>query len=113
MYKTEFLFLWTYLQCVGELGGVYGGMGFVRVLALSRVGTPGLFEHSLSECPPVLTMRLQLHQGGQSQACREAVRLCTGVTDKPERKQTHSHNKSSWHRTNGDFGNVTSLVNPS
>lgn len=101
------------MQCVVELGGVNGGVGLVRVLALARVGTPRLVKYPLGERPPDLTVCLLLHQGAEIQGCGENVRFCTGVADKPEKKQTHSHNKSSWHRTNEDFGNVTLLVNSS
>lgn len=77
------------LQIVGELGGVYGGVGLVRLLALSGVGTPRLVQHSLGKRPPDGARNLLLHQGAEGQGCGKNVCLCSRVADKPARKQAH------------------------
>lgn len=58
----------------------------IRLLALSWVWTPRLFEHPLSEGPPDWTLCLLLHQGAQGQVLGEDVGLCAGVADVPEEK---------------------------
>lgn len=77
----------SYLQCVSELGGMYGRVGLVRVLALSWVGSPRLVKHSLGECPPHRAVSLLLHQWGKSQVCWKNVGLCAGIADEPEQKK--------------------------
>lgn len=74
----------THLQCSRVLGGVNGGVGLVRLLALPWVGTPGLVQDPLGECAPGWTLCLLLHQGAEGQVLREDVCLRSGVTDVPE-----------------------------
>lgn len=92
---------------------MYGGMGLIRFLALSRVGTPGLVHHPLGERPPDWALCLLLHQGAQSQVCWENVRLCTGVTDIPEQEK-HTVTQVNFTETDKEgTGNVTLPVNSS
>lgn len=84
---TKLQFVQTYLQCTAVLGGVYGGVGLVRFLALPWVGTSRLLEHPLGKCPPDRAWCLLLHQGAESQVLGENVCLCTGVADIPEQKK--------------------------
>lgn len=90
--QIELWFLQTYLQCIAVLGGVYGGVGLVRFLALPWVGTPGLVEHTLGECPPGRALCLLLHQGAERQVWGKNVCLCTGVADIPEQKKNKQKN---------------------
>lgn len=85
--KSLLLITPSYLQCVSELGGMYGRVGLVRVLALSWVGSPRLVKHSLGECPPHRAVSLLLHQWGKSQVCWKNVGLCAGIADEPEQKK--------------------------
>lgn len=74
----------THLQRAGVLGGVYGGVGLVRLLALPRVGAPGLVQDPLGERAPGWTLCLLLHQRAEGQVLREDVCLRAGVTDVPK-----------------------------
>ncbi|TNN55645.1 hypothetical protein EYF80_034161 [Liparis tanakae] len=54
-------------SCAGVLGGVYGGVGLVRFLALAWVGAPRLVHHALGERSPYRALSLLLHQGAETQ----------------------------------------------
>lgn len=77
--------LQTHLQCSAVLRRMYGGVGLVRLLALSWVGTPRLVEHPLGECPPDWTLCLLLHQRAEGQVWGKNVCLCAGVADVPKK----------------------------
>lgn len=100
--QTELQVFQIYLQGTGVLGGVDGGVGLVRFLALSWVGTPGLANHPLGERPPDRALCLLLHQRTESQRCGENVGLRAWVADVPEQKHIH---KSSSHQHKRELHN--------
>lgn len=77
----------SYLQRVSGLGGVYGRVGLVRVLALSWVGAPWLVKHPLGKRPPDRALRLLLYQRGKSQVWWKNVGLCAGIADEAEQRE--------------------------
>lgn len=72
-------------------------MGLVRVLPLPWVRAPRLLQHPLGEGPPLWTLCLLLHQGGEGKIGRKYVCFCARVADEPKQENKCSV-KSYLHR---------------
>lgn len=75
--------LHCHLKAACVLGGVNGGMGLIGFVSVSWIG-PTPVQDALCKSPPLIILRLLLHQGGQVEVFWENVGLSTGIADKPD-----------------------------